>query len=83
MKEVIRKEDNLRLVSPESNNIDTMVILCGCPRACGNKEEIRARATRSIVVAGGTINMVPVAEKDISAAVTKKLKSLIDAAIEC
>jgi len=76
LKEAIRKENNLRLVSSESNNVDAMVILCGCPRACGNKEENRAKAARSIVVAGETINMVPVAEKEISAVVIKKLKPL-------
>ncbi len=78
LKEAIRKENNLRLVSSESNNVDAMVILCGCPRACGNKKEIRTRATRSIVVAGEMIDMVPVAEKEISAAVIKKLKLLTE-----
>jgi len=62
--------------------VDTVVILCGCPRACGNKEEIRARATRSIVVAGETVDMRPVAEKDISSVIIKKLKSMTKAAVE-
>jgi len=75
LKKAIKKENDLNLVSLESNHIDTMVILCGCPRACGNKEEIRARAAQSIVVAGETIDLVPVPERDISAAVIKKLKS--------
>ena len=75
VKEAIKKEADLRLVSPESNNIGTMVILCGCPRACGNKAEIRAKATRSVVVAAETIDMVPVMEKDISTAIVEKLKS--------
>lgn len=83
LKKAIGKEDDLMFVSPENNNIDTMVILCGCARACGNKKEIRTKATRSIVVAGETIDMVPVAEKDISTAVIKKLKSLTDSTIEC
>ena len=78
LKEAVRKDNDLKLVSPEGNDIDTMIILCGCPRACGNKEEIRTKANRSIVVAAETIDMVPVAEKDISTTVIKKLKSLID-----
>ena len=82
LKEAISKENDLRLVSPQSNNIDTIVILCGCYRACGNKAEIRAKATRSIVVAGETIDMVPAMEKDISTAVVKKLKSLTDPVVE-
>jgi len=75
LKEALSQDIGLTLVPPESTHIDIMLILCGCPRACGNKEEIRARATHSIVVAGETIDMVPVKEKDISAAIMKKLKS--------
>lgn len=81
LKEAIGKEDNLILASLE-NDIDTIVILCGCPRTCGNKKEIRARATRNIVIAGETIDMVPLVEKDISTMVIKKLKLLTDATIE-
>ncbi len=69
----IEKEDDLVFVSPESNDINTMVILCGCARACGNKIETRAKAKASIVVAGETIDMTPVAEINISGAITKKL----------
>ncbi len=78
LKETIGKEDVLVLVPSGNNHIDTMVILCGCARACGNKEETRAKATRSIVVAGEAIDMAPVAEKDISTMVIKKLKLLAD-----
>ena len=82
LKEAIEKESDLRLVSSESNKVDTLVILCGCYRACGNKKEIRAKATQSIVVAGETVDTVPVTEKYISTAVVKKLKSLTDAVAE-
>lgn len=75
LQEAIRKQADLRLVRLESDNIDTVIILCGCPRACGDREEVRARANRSIVVAGEMIEMVPVAERDISTAVMKKLNS--------
>jgi len=82
LKETLGKDEGLHLVPPEDSGIDTMIILCGCPRACGNKEEIRARATQSIVVAGATIDIVPITEKDISTAVLKKLKSLLIASKE-
>lgn len=70
----IEKEADLVLVSPESNGINTMVILCGCARACGNKIETRARAKRSILVAGETIDMTPVAEININAALMEWLR---------
>lgn len=74
LKEAIGIDDVLKLVSPENSPIDVMVILCGCPRACGNKAEISALANRSIVVAGEAVDMVPVAEKDISSTLIKNLK---------
>lgn len=72
----IEKEDDLVFVSPESTDINTMVILCGCARACGNLIETRARAKRSIVVAGETIDMTPVAEINISGTLTEKLRKV-------
>lgn len=72
----IGKEDDLVIVSPESNGINTMVILCGCARACGNKIETRAKAKRSILVAGETIDMTPVAEINISGTLTEKLRKV-------
>jgi len=75
LREALSQDNDLALVPPESAEIDIMLILCGCPRACGNKEEIRARAAHSIVVAGERVDMVPTQEKEISAVVMKKLKS--------
>jgi hypothetical protein len=75
LKEVIRKEDTFTFVAPENNNIAAVIILCGCARACGNSKETRAKAPHIIVVAGETIDMVPVAEKDICGTVISRLKS--------
>jgi len=74
LKEAFRKDDSLSLVSPEDSNIDVIVILCGCARACGDTEEIGGRVPRSIVVAGEAISMTPVAEKDISTEVIRKFR---------
>ena len=72
----IKKEVGLVFVSPESNDINTLVILCGCARACGNKIETRVRAKKSILVAGETIDMIPVAEINIIGILTEKLREL-------
>jgi len=71
----ISQEADLLFVSADETNIDTIIILCGCPRACGNKEAIRVRASHCIVVAGESVDAVPVAEKDIIPEVIKELKS--------
>lgn len=59
------KSINAQLVSSQANNIDLMVILCGCPKACGDKLETRGSAKECLVVAGETVNRTPAAEKDL------------------
>ncbi len=76
LREAIGKDDRLVLVSPYEDSIDAMVILCGCPRACGDKEELRTKAPFCIVSAAGMVNKVSVPESSISVAILEKLKSV-------
>lgn len=75
----LQEAPGINVVSRRSKPIDVMVILCGCPRACGDKKRIRKRAVHCIVVAGETIDLVPVAEKDLTARVVQKVKSFSSA----
>ncbi|MEE9365767.1 MAG: hypothetical protein V3W44_03675, partial [Dehalococcoidales bacterium] len=75
LKETIENAPELRLVSPDDDHIDVVVILCGCPRMCGNKESFRRLAKNFILIAGGTVDLMPTAEKDIPNQVMQKLKS--------
>jgi len=64
---------NAQVVSPQTEDIDFLVILCGCLIACGDKPEIRSSAKEHVVVAGETVNRVPIDEKDIPEALFKLL----------
>ena len=64
---------NAQVVSPHTEDIDFLVILCGCPIACGDKPEIRSSAKEHVVVAGETVNRIPIDEKDIPEALFKLL----------
>ena len=75
LKEAIKNEPELQFVSSDDDLIDVVVIICGCPRACGNKESFRRLAKNFIVIAGGTVDLMPTAEKDIPNQVMQKLKS--------
>ena len=75
LKEAIENAPELQLVSPDDDHIDVVVILCGCPRMCGNKESFRRLAKNFIVIAGGTVDLMQTAEKDIPEQVMQKLES--------
>lgn len=66
----------LELVSLSAANIDVVVILCGCPRACGNKEEVRTRAKHHLVIAGESLAGRPLAETDLIIALKEELGRL-------
>lgn len=75
IEEALQEAPDISLVSQRSRTIDIMVILCGCPRACGNKKRVRKRVNHCVVVAGGTVDLVPVAEKDLPSQVIQKVRA--------
>ncbi len=75
IEKALQEAPDIEVVSRRSKAIDIMVILCGCPRACGDKKRVRKRASHCIVVAGETVDLVPVAEKELATQVIQKVKS--------
>ena len=55
----------LKPVSKSESEIDVLVILCGCPRACGAKEDAKARAKISVLIAGDSVNGRIVSETEV------------------
>lgn len=54
---------------------DVLVLLCGCPRACIDTEELDQKAKR-IVVAGKRMGWQPVTEEELPSAVVQSIKEL-------
>jgi hypothetical protein len=75
---VAEERGDFQLVPLSENDIDMVVILCGCPRACGNKEEVRARAKRSLFTAGESVNRQAVPETQLPMAVEQELVRILD-----
>jgi hypothetical protein len=75
---VAEERGDFQLVPLSENDIDVVVILCGCPRACGNKEEVRARAKRSLFTAGESVNRQAVPETQLPMAVEQELVKILD-----
>ena len=75
---VAEEQGDFNLVPLSENNIDVVVILCGCPRACGNKEEVRARAESSLFTAGESVNRRAVPETDLPLVVEQELRKILN-----
>jgi hypothetical protein len=74
---VAEERGDFQLVPLSENDIDVVVILCGCPRACGNKAEVRARAAKSLLTAGESINGRYVPEAHLPSAVELELIKIL------
>ena len=64
---------DFKLVPLSESDIAIVVILCGCPRTCGNKEEVRARGRQSLVIGGESVGGKPVPEKHLPTTVEQEL----------
>ena len=63
--DMAKKRGDFQLLPISGGDIDIVVILCGCARACGDKEEVRARAREILVVAGNNIGGRPVTDTSL------------------
>ncbi|MCJ7654958.1 MAG: hypothetical protein MUO97_06610 [Dehalococcoidia bacterium] len=75
---VAETRGDFQLVPLPENGIDVVVILCGCPRACGNKPEVRARAAKIILTAGESINVRHVPEAQLPSTLEQELIKILD-----
>lgn len=66
------------LISLCQDTADVVVILCGCPRACGNRPDIRNKAGRIITIVGESLNGKAVPEAHIPAAMEQELTRILD-----
>ena len=76
--QVAEQRGDFRLVPLSEKDINVVVILCGCPRACGDKEEVRARANQSLVIAGESLRRRPVPERCLPFATEQELIKILE-----
>jgi len=75
---VADRRGDFELVPLSERGIAIVVILCGCPRACGDKEEVRARARQSLIIAGESLGGESVSEKYLSATAERQLVKILE-----
>jgi len=50
----------------DTPGLDLLVILCGCRRACADKEEYKSLAKRHLIIAGESLDGSPQSEKQLA-----------------
>jgi hypothetical protein len=76
---IAEQGEKFQLVPLSENDIDIVVILCGCSRACGDKEEVKAKALQNLVVAGERVGWEKMQNEHLPAAVQGELERLMKA----
>ncbi len=56
---------------------DILIILCGCPRACVDKKEVREKAKRCLLIAGESVDRRPIPGKDLPHALERELDKIL------
>jgi hypothetical protein len=77
LREMASRRWDFEIVPLGENNIDVVVILCGCPRACVNREDVKAVAKHSLLVADGFLQGKPVSENSLLGFLEKELDKII------
>jgi 3-hydroxyacyl-[acyl-carrier-protein] dehydratase len=56
---------------------DIGILVCGCPSACADRQELRRLARHWILIAGQTIDRSIMPESELAGAIVQKIKNLI------
>jgi hypothetical protein len=70
-------DEGFGLVPADSSSIDLIVILNGCETACADRPEVRARARRTVVVAGEIFGSSRVPERNLSEAILHEITNRV------
>ena len=63
----------MRFVPFDTAGLDLLVILCGCRRACADKEEYTSQAKRQIIIAGESLDGSPQSEKLLASLIAAEI----------
>lgn len=55
---------------------DVGILLCGCPVACVDADEVRGKARQWIVVGGAMVDLYPVEESGITEEIVEKCRNV-------
>jgi len=68
---------DIEIVPSDNPGTDLLIILCGCLRACANKDELKAQAGRCIIIAGPSLSGAAQNESHLASMVTAEIDRLL------
>jgi hypothetical protein len=75
---LIERHEEFEKVPPFEKDITVAVILCGCHRACGNKQDVRPRSEQYLVVAGESFMGQYVSEGNLPIVVCQRFLEILE-----
>jgi len=78
LQNIADERQNFQLLTASQGNADVLIILCGCSRACADREDVKAKGMASIVVVGELVDGEPVFESDLPSAIEKRLLTALN-----
>ncbi|MDD5311535.1 MAG: hypothetical protein PHO26_00670 [Dehalococcoidia bacterium] len=72
----IARRESFELVPHDDLDIDILIVLCGCQRACADREDIKSHAKHSLVTAGEGLRGSRVPYKDLAAILAAEIELL-------
>ena len=70
---LVEQQATVALISPAEDNIDILIILCGCNRKCGVNQEIIRKAKYTFIVAGESLDGLRIPEKTLAESLEEKV----------
>ena len=74
--ELVQQQDWPLVTLGEGDDADVLVLLCGCPRTCIDKEELRRQTKQVVLVAGKCLGWRPMKEEDLPLAIMEAIQGL-------
>ncbi len=78
LQHVADERQSFQFLTASRGDADVLIILCGCARACADREDVKAKGLASIVVVGELVDGKSVFESDLPSELEKRLLTALN-----
>ena len=73
IRKLAEQKTDITLVRSTEDDIDILIILCGCNRKCGINQELTEKVKHTLVLAGESLDGLTIPEKNLAGALEEKV----------